>query len=251
MTNLTMGMITNLQKNLGKIEDAIGYTFANKDLLLLAFLDQSFPLPVAILDSGETNEDFVWRGNYLLQLAIADSIEANHHAASKPGKNSMLVKNISSESCLKYIEKLRVFDYYLYQLPHGAGSDIMAKIAPFKPKCFKALLTAIYLDSGKDFSKVTDLFIKHFSEELEECLSLEELNWKSLLNQWTQKHHIGMPQFTLVSQEGPAHAPKFTVQVVVDKKKLGEGTSGSKKEAEQIAAKQAYESLTAQKQKGE
>ena len=98
---------------------------------------------------------------------------------------------------------------------------------------------------------MTDLFIKHFSEELEECLSLEERNWKSLLNEWTQKNHFSMPKFTLASQEGPPHAPKFTVQVVVDKKKLGAGTSGSKKEAEQIASKQAYESLTFQKKKGE
>ena len=68
-----------------------------------ALLDSSFPLPVAILENGETNEDFVWRGNYLLQLAIADSIEANHHSASKPGKNSMLTKNISSEACIGYL----------------------------------------------------------------------------------------------------------------------------------------------------
>ena len=52
-----------------------------------------------------------------------------------------------------------------------------------------------------------------------------------------------MPLFSLVSQEGPSHAPKFTVQVVVDKNKLGEGTAGAKKDAEQIAAKMAYEKL--------
>ena len=39
MTNLTIGMIANLQKNFEKIEKAIGYTFANKDLLLQSFLD--------------------------------------------------------------------------------------------------------------------------------------------------------------------------------------------------------------------
>ena len=68
MTNLTMSMISNLQKNLPKIEKSIGYVFANKDLLMQALMDSSFPLPVAILESGETNEDFVWRGNYLLQF---------------------------------------------------------------------------------------------------------------------------------------------------------------------------------------
>ncbi len=151
MTNLTMSMISSLQKNLAKIEKAIGYTFSNKDLLLQAFLDSSFPLPIAVMENGETNEDFVWRGNYLLQLAIADSIEANHHSASMSGKNTMLTKYISSEACIKYIEKLKVFDYYLYQLQHGVTINIDTKLAPFKVKCFKALLTAIYLDSGKDF----------------------------------------------------------------------------------------------------
>ena len=63
-------------------------------------------------------------------------------------------------------------------------------------------------------------------------------------NEWLQKKHREIPKFTLVSQEGPAHAPQFTVQVVIDKKKFGEGTSGSKKDAEQIAAKVAYEKLS-------
>jgi len=243
MTNLTMSMISNLQKNLAKIEKSIGYTFANKDLLLQAFLDSSFPLPVAILESGETNEDFVWRGNYLLQLVIADSIEANHHSASMSGKNTMLTKHISSEACAQYLDKLKVFDYYLYQLQHGVTVNIEAKLAPFKVKCFKALLTAIYLDSGKDFSKVGDLFMNSFSDELEECLSIDERNWKSLLNEWAQKQHLGLPQFTLVSQTGPPHTPEFTVQVLVDQKKMGNGVAGSKKDAEQIAAKMAYEEL--------
>lgn len=243
MTNLTMSMISNLQKNLPKIEKLIGYVFTNKDLLLQAFLDSSFPLPVAILESGETNEDFVWRGNYLLMLAIADSIEANHHSASKPGKNNMLTKNISSEACIEYVDKLKIFDYYLYQLQHGMAISMEAKLTPFKVKCFKALLTAVYLDSGKDFSKVAELFVDHFSDELEGCLSLDERNWKSLLNEWLQKKHRGLPKFTLVSQAGPSHAPLFTVQVVIDKQKFGEGTAGAKKDAEQIAAKMAYEKL--------
>ena len=243
MTNIAMNMISSLQKNLGRIEKAIGYTFANKELLTRSLLDASFPLPSIVADGGETNEDFVWRGNYLLQLAVADSIEANHHAASKPAKNSMLNKHISSEACIEYLDKLRVFDHYLYQLQHGVAVSMETKLAPFKVKCFKALLTAIYLDSGKDFSKVTDLFITYFSVSLEEGLSIEERNWKSLLNEWTQKNHLGMPKFTLVSQTGPPHAPEFTVHVIVDTKKIGEGSSGSKKDAEQIAAKQAYEKI--------
>ncbi len=243
MTNLAMQMFTSLKKSLSKIEKSLGYTFANKDLLIQAFVDSSFPLTAMVMDDGETNEDFMWRGNYLLQLAIADSIEANHHTVSKAGKNMMLIKHISSEACVKYLDKLNVFNFYLYSMPHALALNPDEKNKPFKAKCFKALLTAIYLDSGKDFSKVSDLFIDRFSDVLEDSLSLSERNWKGLLNEWAQKNHIPQPVFTIVDRQGSDHAPIFKVHVTVNGDKVGEGTSSSKKEAEQIAAKIAYGKL--------
>ena len=238
-----MQMFSSLQKNVAKIEKSLGYTFVNKDLLIQAFVDSSFPLTAMVMDDGETNEDFMWRGNYLLQLAIADYIEANHHTVSKAGKNMMLAKHISSEACVKYLDKLNVFNFYLYSMPHGLALNPDEKNKPFKAKCFKALLTAIYLDSGKDFSKVSDLFIDRFSDELEDSLSLSERNWKGLLNEWAQKNKIPQPVFTVVDRQGSDHAPIFKVQVTVNSDKVGEGTSSSKKEAEQIASKIAYGKL--------
>ena len=243
MTNLAIQMFSALQKNVAKIEKSLGHTFSNKDLLIQAFVDSSFPLTAMVMDDGETNEDFMWRGNYLLQLAIADSIEANHHTISKSGKNTMLAKHISTEACVEYLDKLNVFNFYLYSMPHGLALNPDEKNKPFKAKCFKALLTAIYLDSGKDFSKVFNLFIDRFSDELEDSLSLSERNWKGLLNEWAQKSHIPQPIFTVVDRQGSDHAPLFKVQVTVNSDKVGEGTSNSKKEAEQIAAKIAYGKL--------
>ena len=243
MTNLAVQMFSSLQKNVAKIEKSLGYTFSNKDLLIQAFVDSSFPLTAMVMDDGETNEDFMWRGNYLLQLAIADSIEANHHTVSKAGKNTMLAQHISSEACVKYLDKLKAFNFYLYSMPHGLALNPDEKNKPFKAKCFKALLTAIYLDSGKDFSKVFNLFIDRFSDELEDSLSLSERNWKGLLNEWAQKSHIPQPIFTVVDRQGTDHAPIFKVQVTVSGDNVGEGTSSSKKEAEQIACKIAYGKL--------
>ena len=68
-------------------------------------------------------------------------------------------------------------------------------------------------------------------------------NWKGLLNEWAQKSHIPQPAFTVVDRQGSDHAPVFKVQVTVNGDKVGEGTSSSKKEAEQIAAKIAYGKL--------
>ena len=59
MTNLAMQMFSSLQKNVAKIEKSLGYTFADKDLLIQAFVDSSFPSTAMIMDDGETNEDFM------------------------------------------------------------------------------------------------------------------------------------------------------------------------------------------------
>ncbi|WP_316357263.1 hypothetical protein [Candidatus Neptunichlamydia sp. REUL1] len=136
MTNLAMQMVSSLQKNISNIEESLSHKFKNTDLLMRAFMDSSFPLVGMVSDDGETNEDFVWRGNYILQLVVADSIEANHHAADKATKNTMLNNHISNDACIKYLDKLQVFNHYLYQCPHGLINPD-AQIAPFKGKCFR------------------------------------------------------------------------------------------------------------------
>lgn len=54
---------------------------------------------------------------------------------------------------------------------------------------------------------------------------------------------MGLLKFTIISQSGPPHATLFTVQIVIDKKKFGEGTAGCKKAVEQITAKMVCEKL--------
>ena len=263
MLNLALQMYTALEDSTAKISSNIGYTFKNKDLLVQAFLDNSFPLMGAMMMAesttlNESNEDFVWRGNYILQLSIADYIEANHHSADKSTKNVLLSKYISAEACIIYANKLQVFNSYLYQCPHGGVQQQSADklIAPFKVKCFKALLTAMYLDAGKSLEPIQQLFEDKLivedplidSRDIaagSSGLTTTNDNYKSLLNELCQKQHLGQLRFTVAGRSGPDHAPIFKVQLTLDGEQLAVGESTSKKQAEQIAAKVAYEQLTA------
>ncbi|WP_316358463.1 putative dsRNA-binding protein [Candidatus Neptunichlamydia sp. REUL1] len=242
MTNLAMQMVSSLQKNISNIEESLSHKFNNTDLLMRAFMDSSFPLVGMVSDGGETNEDFVWRGNYILQLVVADSIKANHHAADKATKNTMLNKHISNDAHIKYLDKLQVFNHYLYQCPHGLINPD-AQIAPFKEKCFKAILTAVYLDAGKSLEPIHGMFVDKFNIELEDSLEFAEKNWKSLLNEWAQKNRMGQLIFSLAERNGPDHAPMFKVKLTLNGDDISTGESTSKKQAEQIAAKTAYEKL--------
>ena len=255
MLNLALQMYTALKDSIPNLSANIGYSFANKDLLVQAFVDSSFPL--VSMGANESNESFIWRGNYILQLSIADYIEANHHGADKATKNVLLSKYISAEACISYVDKLQVFNSYLYQCPHGGVQQQSADklIAPFKVKCFKALLTAIYLDAGKSLDPIQQLFEDQLIVEdpLADSRDIATAtptanankNYKSLLNEFCQQQHLGQLLFTVAGRSGPDHAPVFKVQLTLDGEALATGESSSKKQAEQLAAQEAYEKLTA------
>lgn len=66
------------------------------------------------------------------------------------------------------------------------------------------------------------------------------VNPKGALQQLAQGQH-GRPDYVLVDEHGPEHAPEFTVEVRVGDEVLGRGTGASKQLAEKQAARQALE----------
>ena len=67
---------------------------------------------------------------------------------------------------------------------------------------------------------------------------------KSALQQVTQARWGILPEYALVGESGPDHAPVFSVEVLLKGKSLGRGTGKSKKSAEQAAAREALDKLT-------
>ena len=62
-----------------------------------------------------------------------------------------------------------------------------------------------------------------------------------MLQEIVQAKGLLTPDYEVISEEGPDHNKVFTVQVLVDKKVMGEGTGKTKQLAQQEAAFQALE----------
>jgi ribonuclease III len=107
----------------------------------------------------------------------------------------------------------------------------------------EAVLAAVYLDGGLD--PVRELTLRAFQPEFQDVKnrlegddSIALLDYKTQLQEWCQKQFEGLPQYVTVRETGPDHQKTFEVQLSIQGDVVGLGVGRTKKEAEQMAAKQ-------------
>jgi ribonuclease-3 len=107
---------------------------------------------------------------------------------------------------------------------------------------FEALIGAVYLDKGYDFTK--NFLINHIIKPHIDIHTLEqtETNFKSKLIEWCQRHGRDII-FELVTNHDGESTKLFTIQANVDGEVMGSGKEFSKKNAEKLAAEKACEAL--------
>src|ERR1700760_976838 len=108
---------------------------------------------------------------------------------------------------------------------------------------FEALIGAVYLDKGYDFTK--HFLINHIIKSHIDIHKLEqtETNFKSKLIEWCQRHGKDIT-FELIENQTGESNKLFTVQVLIDGETMGQGKEFNKKNAEKLAAERACEALS-------
>lgn len=112
---------------------------------------------------------------------------------------------------------------------------------------FEALCGAMSL--SLDFKTVSRTVLDLLREPLERAIQGEASavkNYKMLLQEFTQAQaDKSLPHYEVIDTQGPDHQRHFVVAVSLNSERLAEGNGGSKRKAEQQAAKAALESLNA------
>lgn len=108
----------------------------------------------------------------------------------------------------------------------------------------EALIGALYLDGGIE---VAGAFIRrHWESSLNTQKQPEQLaDPKTILQEWAQARGMPLPAYKVVRREGPAHAPRFVIEVVVRDYAPAQAEGSSKREAEKLAAAALLAQLTA------
>lgn len=103
----------------------------------------------------------------------------------------------------------------------------------------EAVIGALYLDSGLEAVRQ---FIEPLWEKRLHISHKSRKDYKSQLQEWSQKYGLGIPEYMVVSATGPAHAPEFVVEVRVKDHQM-QATGAPRKQAEQEAARQLLVSV--------
>ena len=110
---------------------------------------------------------------------------------------------------------------------------------------FEAVTAAIYLDGGLEEARI--FVLQALTERIAEVLEDRHAqNWKSLLQQLTQREYGSTPIYRVLREVGPDHRKEFLVAAVVEAVEYGAAVGSTKKEAEQSAARLAWEQLRAE-----
>ncbi len=230
---------TELPIPVAEVEKKINYQFKDKSLILKAFKHRSY-LNLTHENSIESNERLEFLGDAVLDLIIADHLyqafpEENEGKLSK--KRSVLV---SRPVLAQISEEIGLGEYLL--LDKGEEKTGGRKRLNNLANLFESVLGAIYLDGGISAARK---FVKQFViNNSERLLKVKRYhNYKSALLEKSQSKGWGNPVYQIVHESGPDHNKQFVVRVNVNKRWIAKGVGSSKKQAEQLAARNALKKL--------
>lgn len=202
-----------------------GIEFKNEELLTIALTHTSY----ANEHNTESYERLEYLGDAVLEIVCSEYLYTKTN--KEEGQMSKLRSLYVCENALfEYAKDFNLKDYI--RLGNGineANKTIIADV-------FEALMGVLYLEQGLDAVKIifNKLVVPHI-ESNDDFL----MDYKSLLQESVQTVRKSVT-YNLIDETGPAHQKEFTVEVIIDGLVFGVGKGPSKKDAEQMAAKEAY-----------
>ena len=217
-------------------EERIGHRFRDPALLARALTHRSAADPrKRMLDSNERLE---FLGDRVLGLLMAEWLTERFPQEREGDLGKRLALLCAQDTIAPIAEAMGVME--ALTVPPAEGRTGLRARATVLSDALEAVLGAIYLDAGLEPARA--LVRREWAAALE-APAKPPASAKNRLQEWTLGKGKGLPEYRLVSQAGPAHAPVFVVAVSAAGREA-EGMGESKRAAELAAAENWLSGLT-------
>jgi ribonuclease-3 len=214
----------------------LGRPFTDRDLLERAVAHRSW---CAEVPGNPSNERLEFLGDAVLGLVVTDYLYRNYPDLPEGQLAQVRASVVNAEVLAEVAEEIELGA----ALRLGKGEDQSG--GREKPSilsdAMEAVIGAVYIDGGWDAA--SELVMRLLGERIiEGAAGPGGHDYKTRLQELSARAFDELPRYHHVS-EGPDHAKRFSATVTVNGATLGQGEGRSKKQAEQAAARQAFERL--------
>jgi ribonuclease-3 len=221
------------------LKNLLGFIPGNVSLYRMAFRHRSVAKP---LKNGakNSNERLEFLGDAILGSVTAEVLFKRYPYREEGFLTEMRSKIVNRAHLNQLAKKLGLDELLEYD---NRMVSYPAKQGSLLGDAFEALIGAIYVDKGYNFTH--NFLINHIINPHIDIhkLELTETNFKSKLIEWCQRHGKDITFEPVANEEGD-RTKLFTVKVSIDGEYCGTGCDYNKKNAEKIAAEKACETLS-------
>lgn len=192
---------------------------------------------------SDSYERLAFLGDSVLSLAITShvypNLEADRFGAGELTK--VRAQTVSGRSCRAVAERLGAPARIAAVAPAAAAGGVAALLATERvlASVCEAVIGACFLTYG--YERTAPAVVEAFADELDEALR-RPIDFKSALQERLARHGE-IVSYEVVTQSGPPHERTFTIVARVGDREVGRGSGRSKKDAEQLAAELALETV--------
>ena len=223
-----------LSTELQAFEDRIGHDFARPELLVRSVTHSSVASP-----TRQDNQRLEFLGDRVLGLVMAEALLERDRTATEGQMAPRFNALVRKETCADVAREVGIGDALKLGRSEqlAGGRRKMALLGD----AMEAVIAAVYLDAG--FEAARALILRLWDKRID-AVEEDAKDAKTALQEWAQARGHQPPKYVETARSGPDHAPVFTIEVRLPDGASAEATAGSKRQAEQMAARTLLDKLT-------
>lgn len=218
------------------LQNKIGYQFKNPALLNEALTHSSYANEHKS-QHIKYNERLEFLGDSVLSIVVSDYIYKNCPELPEGELTKLRASLVCEKSLYEFAKKIDLGNYLI--LSKGERNNGGADRPSILSDAFEALIAAIYIDGG--IEPASKHILNFVIPAIKNSKKKKINDYKTTLQEIIQKNPGERLEYVLVKESGPDHNKHFVVEVHLNSNVIGKGGGGSKKEAEQQAAREALE----------
>ena len=187
----------------------------------------------------DNNERLEFMGDAVLQIWSADQLFHMEPKMHEGKMTTLRAQTVCESTLAKLNEELEWYQF----LKLGVGEEKSGgrKRRSLMADQFEACIGAMYIDLG--YAACDKILTQYMMPIFKSEKSEDVTDYKTHLQEVIQADSRKTIQYKLIEELGPSNAPTFTMGVYLDDILLGTGTGSTKKKAEQLAAKDAFNKM--------